>query len=83
MATQGLIRIGMILACLLPSVVCFGIAGYLMANNIENGWGWLLLIGLLSLDVPKKLLKVPDECPTCKAYGQSQKPASAYYEEVA
>jgi hypothetical protein len=83
MVAQGLIRIGMILACLAPSMICFGIAGYLMAHDVQHGWGWLLFIGALSLDVPKRLLKVPEQCPTCKSYGQFQKPASAYYEEVA
>ena len=83
MATQGLIRIGMILACVSPSIVCFGIAGYLMAHHIENGWGWLLFVGTISLDVPKKLLKVPEECPTCQARDRYRKPEPAYYEEVA
>lgn len=31
----------------LPSVVCFGAAGYLLAIGREVGWGWLLFVGLL------------------------------------
>jgi hypothetical protein len=83
MVAQGLIRIGMILACLAPSMICFAVAGYLLANNIQQGWGWLLFIGAISLDVPKKLLKVPEQCPSCKAYDQYRKPEPSYYEEVA
>ena len=83
MATQGLIRIGMILACLAPSMICFGFAGYLMANGIQEGWGWLLLIGLSRWTCRSSSLKVPEQCPTCQARDQFRKPEPAYYEEVA
>jgi hypothetical protein len=83
MFAQGLIRIGMILACLAPSMICFLLAGYLLAHNVPQGWGWLLFVGAISLDVPKRLLKVPEQCPTCKALDQARKPEPAYYEEVA
>ena len=83
MAIQGLIRIGMILACVSPSIVCFGIAGYLLAHDVRHGWGWLLFVGLISLDVPKKLLKVPEPCPARGAYDPYRKPEPAPYEEFA
>ncbi|WP_435008465.1 hypothetical protein P12x_005674 [Tundrisphaera lichenicola] len=83
MFVQGMIRIGMILACVAPSMLCFSLAAGLLFSGIDQGWGWLLFIGALGLDIPKRLLKVPEPCPTCKAHEAYQKPQGAYYEEVA
>jgi hypothetical protein len=83
MLTQALIRVLMVLACLSPSLLCFGLAGYLLAHHVDKGWGWLLFIGLISMEVPKRLVRLPEECPTCHARRGHGKPRSVYEQEVA
>jgi len=32
----------------IPSILCIGISGYLIANGIA-GWGWFLVVGVLAI----------------------------------
>jgi hypothetical protein len=75
MLVQGITRALMILACVSPSLLCFSLATYLIAHNFHEGWGWLMVIGVISLEVPNRLFKLPEECPTCHARRYSTKPS--------
>jgi hypothetical protein len=83
MLAQGITRALMILACVSPSLLCFSLATYLIAHDFQEGWGWLMLIGVISLEVPSRLCKLPEECPTCHARRYNNKPAQEReYQEV-
>jgi hypothetical protein len=85
MLVQGVVRALMILACVSPSLLCFTLATYLIAHNLNEGWGWLMVIGVLALEVPKRVFKLPEECSTCHARRQSSKVTPEYeyqYQEV-
>ena len=43
MLVQGIVRALMILACVSPSLLCFTLATYLIAHNVHQGWGWLIV----------------------------------------
>ena len=55
MLVQGLVRALMILACVSPSLLCFTLVTYLIAHHVDQGWGWLMVIGLMSRE---KLIKI-------------------------
>ena len=78
--TPYLTRLGMIVACLLPTLTCFGLAGALLLNGHEKGWGWFLLVGVICAEVPGRLFRLPEECPICHARRTRAKPDSAYFE---
>jgi hypothetical protein len=83
MLVQGIVRSLMILACVSPSLLCFSLATYLIAHHFHEGWGWLLLVGVISLEVPNRLFRLPEECPTCHARRTSRKPLPEHeYQEV-
>jgi hypothetical protein len=83
MLVQGIVRALMILACVSPSLLCFTLATYLIAHHVDQGWGWLLVIGVMSFEVPKRVFKLPEECPTCHARRYGGKPLPEHeYQEV-
>jgi hypothetical protein len=83
MLLQGVMRTLMIVACVSPSLLCFSLATYLIAHNVHQGWGWLMVVGVLSLDVPKRVFKLPEECPTCHVRRYSAKVLPEHeYQEV-
>jgi hypothetical protein len=42
-----------------------------------------MVIGVISLEVPKRVFKLPEECPTCHARRYNVKPApEPEYQEV-
>ena len=80
---EGIVRVLMILACVSPSLLCFSLATALLAHGVHEGWGWLMVIGVISLEVPNRLFKLPEECPTCHARRHRSKPVpEAEYQEV-
>jgi hypothetical protein len=34
----------------LPAAICFAGAAYLLINNIDTGWGWLIVAGIIVSD---------------------------------
>jgi hypothetical protein len=78
MLQQGLIRIGVILAASTPSMLCFGLSTYLLAHQIQHGWGWLMLIGFLGLEIPREMLHIPGPNESAQSSIQQEKPEPIY-----
>jgi hypothetical protein len=58
--SQAFARVLMIIVCVSPSLVCFGLAGWCMIHGIQEGGGWLLFVGILCMGVPEVVVKLLD-----------------------
>jgi hypothetical protein len=55
-------------------MLCFGLSAYLLSHHIQVGWGWLMLIGLLGLEIPREMLHIDEPDATAQAGAQHEKP---------
>ena len=75
MSEIRLIHLGLVGVSIVPSLFCFGAATLLLASEVDNGWGWLMLIGLIGFELPKHALRAvqPRRIPaTYDVYGKPE-----------
>jgi hypothetical protein len=81
MDNQGPIRIGIILASAVPSLFCLGASAYLLANHIPSGWGWMMFVGFMALELPKKAIQATRPRKRDRQAADYRKPEPIYDEE--